>query len=153
MALKNQQDNVYSVGLRNVGSYQVSGTPYMTGSTNMTLNKTLRHTFPYVTKSITVICTHGANDIRVHFHPGVPSPSISGDGLPNAGGYATGDSVQGKHHYTTVPSSNGSVTFDVKVKEIYITSPAAASSYEIFAELTQIPTSRMYALSGTGIEG
>ena len=32
MALKEQVSNVYGVGLRNVGSYQVSGTPWVTGS-------------------------------------------------------------------------------------------------------------------------
>ena len=32
MALKNQVSNVYGVGLNNVGSYQVSGHPFVTGS-------------------------------------------------------------------------------------------------------------------------
>ncbi len=149
MALKNQVSNVYGVGLRNVGSYQVSGTPWMTGSASMTLNKTLRHSFPYVTKSITVINTHATGDLRIHFHPG--DANITGDGLPNADAYDSTDNVQSGYHYITVPPSNGSVTFDVKVKEIYLTSPGAATSYEISAELTQIPTQRMYALTGSGI--
>ena len=40
MALKEQVSNVYGVGLRNVGSYQVSGTPWVTGSA-LSQNKTI----------------------------------------------------------------------------------------------------------------
>ena len=152
MALKNQVSNVYGVGLRNVGSYQVSGVPYMTGSTAMTAQKTLRHTLPHVSKSITVI-NPGTNDIRIHFQSG-SGPTITGDGAGGQGNYDASDDVQGKHHYTTIPASNGSATFDVRVKEIYVTNPnGSAAKYEIFAELTQIPTGRMFKLTGSGITG
>ena len=45
------------VGLRNVGSYQVSGTPFVTGSSNLDDEKVHMVEFPYVSKSVTVINT------------------------------------------------------------------------------------------------
>ena len=51
----------YGVGLRNVGSYQVSGHPYTTGSTDMgSANTELKVEFPYVTKDITVVASDQA---------------------------------------------------------------------------------------------
>ena len=138
------------VGLRNVGSYQVSGTPWVTGSDGtaaFATNKTTRYQFPYVTKSLTIINT-GANDIRAHFQSG--SVTIAADGAQVAG--SSSDMIHDNLHYITVPANNGSVTFDVKVKEIYLSNHSGGSSgYEIFAELTQIPTSSMYHLTGSGI--
>ena len=45
----------YTTGLRNVGSYQVSGTPFVTGSNNLDDGKVHMVEFPYVSKSVTVI--------------------------------------------------------------------------------------------------
>ena len=58
MALKEQVSNVYGVGLRNVGSYQVSGTPWVTGSA---IANTIvqEHDLPTVSKSFTFINTGG----------------------------------------------------------------------------------------------
>ena len=44
--------NIYGVGLRNVGSYQVAGTPYLTAS-NLS-NEEKLFEFPNVTKKIVV---------------------------------------------------------------------------------------------------
>ena len=57
----------YSVGLNNVGSYQVAGTPYITGSTTLGAGHETSFAFPMVTKTITVI-NRSAEDIRVHFN-------------------------------------------------------------------------------------
>ena len=142
------------VGLRNVGSYQVSGTPWVTGSvstSSFATDRTTRYQFPHVTKSLTVICT-GANDIRVHFQSGSGITIDSIDGKQVNGDPA--DDVGRYYHFITVPANNGSVTFDVKVKEIYVSNHSAGNSgYEIFAELTQIPTASMYQLTGSGITG
>jgi len=52
-----------------------------------------------------------------------------------------------------VPKSDGAITFDVKCSKIFITNPDAstAGTYEIFAELTQIPTGSMFKLTGSGV--
>ena len=49
------------VGLRNVGSYQISGHPYVTGST-IAAGVEKKISFPYVTKSITVIASGSTAD-------------------------------------------------------------------------------------------
>jgi len=63
MALKNQVANVYGVGLRNVGSYQVAGTPYLTASN---ISSEVQFTFPNVTKKIIVDNT-GSADVDLYF--------------------------------------------------------------------------------------
>ena len=153
MALKNQVANVYEAGLRNVGSYQVSGTPWVTGSnqslTYLTDGKLVRFQLPYVSKSITVINT-GANDLRLHFHSGSGVTIASTDGQLETGNASS--NVMAGHHYVTVPKNNGSVTMDVKCKEIYLSNHSGGSTgYEIYAELTQIKPARMYELTGSGI--
>ena len=56
----------YTSGLGNVGSYQVSGKPYLTGSSITDLNE-FEVNFPNVTKSVTIEKTAGAGELRVHF--------------------------------------------------------------------------------------
>ena len=131
-----------SVGLRNVGSYQVSGHPWITGSLNMGDADT-EHTvsFPYVTKNITVIAsgTYGStpgdgHSIKIHFN----SNSDPGDVLDAA-------------HFITLDSDEDSMTFDVKCKEIFLTNVTAGAQFQLFACLTNIPTDRMYTLTGSGL--
>ena len=43
-----------SVGLRNVGSYQVSGEPWITGSEAQAHSTVKRYQFPYVTREIAI---------------------------------------------------------------------------------------------------
>lgn len=158
MALTNQVANVYSAGLRSVGSYQVSGVPWVTGSNNsttyLTNGKLVRFQFPNVTKSITVINT-GGEVFRLHFQKGTGGSSVAlsgSDGDLEAG--ASNSDVMSGHHYITVPANNGSVTMDIKCKEIYLSNHSGGNTgYEIFAELTNIPTGSMYALTGSGITG
>ena len=136
--------NIYTAGLNHVGSYQVSGKPYLSGS-NMPGDQTtsLNFQFPSVSKSITVKSNY-AHPIRVHFAPfstGV-SPFVKG---------ATSQS-----NFVTIASS-GSQTFDVKCKEIFIsstnnaTATQSAPDVQIYAELTTIPTERMFSLDN--VEG
>mgnify|MGYP003133362877 CR=1 FL=1 len=145
--------NIYSTGLRNVGSYQASGTPWVTGSestTYLATDRTVRYSFPYVSKSFTVINT-GQNNIRIHFQSG-SGATIAEDGLPVNGDPT--DDVNGDFHYVTVPAPSGSITMNVKCKEIYISNHSGGDSgYEIFAELTGISTRSMFALTGSGITG
>ena len=130
--------NFYSVGLNHVGAYQVSGTPYISGSAMPSNNSdSLRFEFPTVAKSITVKSNH--TTIRVHF-----APYTAGQY-----GYTGGASANG--NFVTIASGE-SQTFDFKCKEIFIsntgTSTNATDDVQIFAELTNIPASRMYSLDG-----
>ena len=121
-------------GYWSVGSYQRAGRPFMTGSTDIDNGVQHRIRFPFVTRSITVVNTDtgDAADLRVHFH------SYSAD-------------ITSGHHYFTLTQNNDSITMNVAATEIYITSQANDGQYEIFAELTQIPTGSMYKLTGSGI--
>jgi len=141
------------VGLRNVGSYQVSGTPFITGSANLDDGKVHRISFPYVTKSITVINTSTTNgyDLDIHFSEGSPiTASPKGGGIGTI--TATSD-VAKNNNYITIPAGNASLTMDVKSKFLYISNRSGNDdlSYQVFAELTQIPTGSMYTLTGSGI--
>jgi|TARA_R110001583_G_scaffold52991_1_gene163946 hypothetical protein len=121
------------VGLRNVGSYQVSGHPYVTGST-ITAGTEVTVAFPYVTKTITVIASGSipATGVRVHFA-------------------TKNQNIYERKHFITLNSSEDSMEFDVKCKEIYVSSPDGDAGFELYASLTNIPTSSMYALTGSGI--
>ena len=122
-------------GLRNVGSYQVSGHPYITGST-IAANQQHTISFPYVTKSITIV-TSGSitGEIRAHFHA-----------------TASANRVVAGNHYVSLDSHEDSLQFDVKCKEMFISTPLASSGgYRIYASLTTIQTGSMFALSGSGV--
>ena len=130
----------YGVGLRNVGSYQISGHPFITGSADMG-NAGAEHKveFPFVAKSVTVVnsgsidAADGKQAIRVHFNS-----TSSGD-------------VIDAFHYIALDSNEDSFTFDVKCKEIYITNTHANAGFMLYASLTNIHTGSMYALTGSGL--
>ena len=66
MSLKEQVPNVYSVGLSNVGSYQVAGTPHLSGPTIADGDET-SISFPQVTKNLTINKVSTGGEMRVHF--------------------------------------------------------------------------------------
>jgi hypothetical protein len=121
-------------GLGSVGSYQVAGTPFMTGSTiaagdEETIN------FPNVTRSITIINKDAENDdIRVHFASTGSANTLAG------------------LHYITLGSMNSSLTMNVKCNSVYVSAPGNAAAYEMFAELTGINPQTMFPLTGSGID-
>lgn len=125
----------YRAGLHNVGSYQVSGLPWVTGST-IAAGAEHQVAFPSITSAVTIV-NSGASALRVHFVP------------------AAAGNVIGGHHYITIPST-GSIsnvekhTCNVKCKEIYLSS-VAGTDYEVFAELTTIAPDEMYILTGSGM--
>lgn len=124
----------YGVGLRNVGSYQVSGHPYLTGSEDMGSPGTEHKiSFPYIAKNVTVIAS-GSSVIKVHFN----SDSDAGKILDAA-------------HFITLDSDEDSMTFDVKCKEIYLTNVNQTASFQLFASLTNIEPHHMYTLTGSGL--
>tara|TARA_R110002110_G_scaffold405059_1_gene623887 strand:+ start:580 stop:984 length:405 start_codon:yes stop_codon:yes gene_type:complete len=127
----------YKTGLYNVGSFQVSGRPWITGSTTMVAGQEDRIVFPSVTKSIMIVNDDpGASedDIYVHF---------------NATG--SGNVIAGKHYFNL--SSNGlAITFNVKCREIYVSNPTTETTgYTIVAELTGIAADEMPPLAGSGL--
>lgn len=127
-------------GISNVGSYQVSGKPYITGSDDLDDTQEHKIVFPYITKMVRVR-NLGSPDLRVHFASTGSSPRVY-DGL----------------HYITLASAsaeNDSITMNVKCKEIYVSNQDTENNgkYEIFAELTGIETGEMKDgyMTGSGI--
>jgi hypothetical protein len=132
----------YQPGLFNANSYLVSGIPFLTGgvipsSSFSTNDAEKKITFPYVARTITVI-NRTNTDLKVHF-------------ASNAAGRVSGSA----HHYLTLPDAKDSFTFNVKCKEIYVSlmSGSADGEFELAAELTTIPTTDMFNLTGSGITG
>ena len=95
-------------GIGNVGSFQVAGTPFLTGTATISNNTEFRIDFPAVTKNIKVFCTHANNSIRVHFDSKDDGSTIS------------------NKHFLTVTS--GSVDLGVKCKTIYISNASGGAS-------------------------
>ena len=143
-----------SVGLRNVGSYQVSGEPWITGSQGQAASKVKRYVFPFITREVSVATFEGAannTQIWVHFASGSGHSFTSAVDIDD---FESTSNVFKGRHYFAVCSGSTSVTFRAKVKEIYITTPAhndgAVVGYRVLADLTNIPTRRMYELTGSG---
>ena len=101
--------NIYSVGLNHVGAYQVSGTPYLSGS-NMPGDTTtsLRFEFPTVTKKITFKSNYN-HPMRIHFAPYQPGDF----------GYTNG-AVTNNNYFLLL--AGATETFHVKCKEVFISS-------------------------------
>jgi len=124
-------------GIGAVGSYQVSGIPYLTGSWNdLAAGAEHKIEFPTVTRTVTVINTDvDSCDIHAHFNT------------------KTNTNVSGGLHYVALNSLNDAMSFNVKCKEIYISNPDAseAGSYTVVAELTGINANDMFVLTGSGL--
>jgi|AntAceMinimDraft_11_1070367.scaffolds.fasta_scaffold02879_4 hypothetical protein len=128
------ENGVFSrAGIGNVGSYQVAGYPFITGSTLAGAGAEQRVVFPLITKKVTVT-SRGAGEINIHFAPlAAPGNVISGN------------------HFLELTGSGNTVEINCKCKEIYISSPGAATEFDLFAELTTIGTEEMPILTGSGI--
>lgn len=114
----------YTPGLGHVGCYIVSGFPAVsTGSLGSSLDRIDYNT---VTKEITVLNTHGSNDLYVLF------------------AYDALDVNKFKI------SSGEQHTFDIKTKNIYF-SGSSGTTYSVCASLTTIPNDRIDEHSGLGI--
>jgi hypothetical protein len=76
-------------------------------------------------------------ELRVHYR--------STGSLPN---------VATNNHYWTIDDLNKPITMNVKTKEIYISKPLEdrSISYSLQADLTNIPSSRMYQHTGSGVD-
>ena len=135
--------NIYTVGLRNAGSYLVSGQPYLSGSsTTATIgsNEDGRFAFPFVTKKIKITNedTNVGRDLIVSFAPFLESQK---------GNFGYTSSASGSGNWLYVKQGQ-SIELDVKCKEIFIAAGTLGgeTQYSIYAELTNIPTGSMYSL-------
>lgn len=161
----------YSVGLRNVGSYQVSGTPWITGSTivrtlgtgqgGSTVVGEFKIKFPKVTESISVKLKSGGNSGMFLGFQSLANMGITNTTTP--GTYPQFNITS--HHMSNGSDEYGAMGFlleqgdtqkiNVGVKEIYLWTYAQFSSakcdFEVVATLTNIPTGSMYELTGAGI--
>jgi hypothetical protein len=127
----------YKAGLYNVGSYQVSGYPWITGSLNLSIGGEHRIQFPSVAKSVMIMNNEAdaAADLRVHFNS-----------TSSLGNVITGN------HFFPLPVARDAITFNIKCKEIYVSNPGSAiGSYSIIAELTGIGKENMPDLTGSGL--
>ena len=141
----------YKNGLFNVGSYQVSGYPFITGSvvdSAGTDDGEIKVEFPTVTKNITVINT-GSTGLRVYFCAQQAVNSYRSPG--NTGSYPDGAPITGLH-FVSLPTFQDSVTFDVKCQEIFVCADpgAAPGGFECAASLTGISKEQMFMFTGSG---
>jgi len=148
MALKQQVSNVYGVGLQNVGSYQVAGRPFITGSfltgaspankipqvgtepfTEIAVN------FPTVTKSLTVwnYSADPASKLRITFASTGSMTNYPANGCYSELGW------------------RDSITLTLKCKTVYLSAVSGDVLWKLYASLTNIPHERMYVLTGSGI--
>jgi len=121
--------SIYTTGLYNVGSYQVSGMPFATGTVNCTTATKI--TFPYVTRWI-YIDNSGNTDLRVGFS----QAGVQGTNFFRI--HATGSA--GKESATNT-------VLELKVTEIWL---SGSNSVDVLAGLTNIPVSRVTNASPSG---
>jgi len=128
-------------GLGHMPAYLVAGHPYMTSST-LADGKEFKVAFPFVAKRIVVAASGTAAGIlRVSFRTQIDTTDLA---------------VTAANHYFELDNDEESMTFHVKCKEIYIrnvTGGSVASGFQLYAELTSIPTGNMYVLTGSGLSG
>jgi len=125
-------------GIGAVGSYQVAGVPWITGSGANGLPGDEEHKieFPSVAKSVLVML----NDPTT-FSPIIVSFNATGSG-----------NVVGGNHFYPLDANRDAVSFGVKCKEIYISNTTATpSGYIVVAELTGISCNEMFNLTGSGL--
>lgn len=141
----------YSPGIGNVGSYMVSGRPYLssgrtandmsvTSDTSLIDDSANKVVFPAITKSLTVVNKDDTNAIFVSFATlSLEDPDSVGDSV-----------VKNNKTYWQIDSGE-SFTFNVKCSEIYVHGDGADSTYDLYAEITNIGKS--WNLSVIGIDG
>lgn len=121
----------YTAGLNNVGSYQVSGIPYATGSLDATGASALKVTFPYVTNWFYIVNHDASNHLTASFSQNGISTNffrVQPDPSSNKG-------------FSQTP------VFNLKVTELYFT---GSSNFDVVAGLTGIAIERVTNASPSG---
>ena len=120
------ESEIYTVGLNNVGSFEVSGIPFVTGGINASGGTAFVVRFPYVTRWIALANRQST--------AGVAKIAFSQEGLNGSRFFTLGNAST-----ATSPTAD-SVRFEVKATEIWIT---GSNSFDIIAGLTNIPIARI----------
>ena len=125
--------NIYTAGLNNVGSYEVSGVPYATGSIDASGGVMIN--FPTVTRWIVVhysASDSGNPDLKLGF-------SENGVG-----------SVEENYFFTMKPNTT-SPRFELKLTELSLFGgDAGEQGVSVMAGLTYIPTLRLDSIGPSG---
>ncbi len=123
--------NIYTAGLNNVGSYQVSGIPYATGS--LDAESGMEIVFPYVTQWITFInhSTGGNGHLYVGF---------SDLGVADTSNYFRIGPQTGNEN-------TQNLTINVKVSRVFI---SGSSDCDVVAGLTNLPIARVDNIGPSG---
>ena len=111
--------NVYTVGLRNVGSYQVSGAPFVSGGISSAVSNGVRVAFPYVTRWVKLINEDANGGVNVGFS----QRSVEGTG---------------EREFFVVGGDRDTPMMELKLSEIWFS--GSSTSVTILAGLTNIPT-------------
>ena len=124
--------NIYTAGLNNVGSYQVSGIPFATSSVDCkSPGSATKISFPYVTKWIYVI-NNSSNDVcKVGF---------SENGLALSNWFTVGKPAGAGER-------GNSQVLDLKITELWLT---GSQDVDIVAGLTNLSTDRVLNASPSG---
>lgn len=118
--------NVYTAGLGNVGSYQVSGIPFASGNLDATGGTALKVTFPSVTRWVQII-NHSTAELTCSFASGSLSATAGANCFKLHRTHGTNEG-----YYTP--------RFEWKVTEMYFT---GSSNFDVIAGLTNISTDRL----------
>lgn len=119
--------NIYTAGLNNVGSFQVSGMPYASSSVTLAGPEATRITFPYVTSWVKIINTHGSNNIVVSF--------------------SSASAPAGSNYQFTILNQTSTEPLPWKITELYVTGSATGTTFDVIAGLTNIPIERVNNIS------
>lgn len=123
--------NIYTAGLNNVGSYQVSGIPYATASFDPTSG--IQIDFPSVTRWIVVAYSASA-DTKADLSIGFSENGSSG--------------TSGNYFYNMKPNTT-SPRLELKVTQLYL-GGGEANGVSIIAGLTNLPNSRVDNIGPSG---
>jgi len=130
-------------GVNNVGSYQMAGLPYLSGTDALGAGEQDPHSFDPIAKSVTVI-NHGAHALRISFAPtgSMNTPETTRHFITVSGALTPGG----------LTGSN-QITLNGRMKDIYISNATAAQTvnYQIYAEITNIASGEMLTPTGSGV--
>ena len=132
--------NIYTAGLNNVGSYQVSGIPFCSGNIDVSAAGAdgFRLEFPYVTQWVMVINDkYDSNYDDFIVYMGFSSEGVQG--YNNIAVYNTDAAGRGMHRTRVL---------DLKVTELWLS--GASDAVSVVAGLTNIPVQRVTNISPSG---
>jgi hypothetical protein len=123
--------NIYTVGLNNVGSFQVSGIPYVTSSFDPTGG--LQVNFPFVTRWV-VVSYSGSTATKPTLKLGFSQHGLEGN--------------SGNFFYNMAPNTT-TPRLEMKVTQLFL-SGGEADGVSIMAGLTNLPVSRVDNIAPSG---